>query len=75
VQPAIYKEVMETRPVGHAQAAGHDDAEEMALAMEAVRHCEIVADTTQALNADLGKIHNPWEHARSRQVKRWGEEQ
>ena len=73
MQPAIYKEVMETRPVGHAQAAGHDDAAEMALAMEAAHRCEIVADTTQVLNANLGKIHNPWEHPR--QVKRWGEGQ
>jgi len=30
VHPAIYKEVMETRAGGHAQAAGHDNAAEMA---------------------------------------------
>ena len=67
MQPAIYKEVMETRPVGHAQAAGHDDVAEMAHAMEAARRFEIVADTTQALNANWGKIHNPWKHARANQ--------
>ena len=50
VHPAIYKEVMETREVGLAQAAGHDNAGEMARAMEAARRCEIVADTTQAIN-------------------------
>ena len=55
--------------------AGHDDVAEMVRAMEAARCCEIVADTTQALNADWGKIHNPWEHARPRQVKHWGEGQ
>jgi len=33
----------------------------MARAMETARRCEIVADNTQALNADWGKFHNPWE--------------
>jgi len=52
---------------------GQDNVEEMVRAMEAARRCEIVADTTQALDADWGKFHNPWEHARPHQVKRWGE--
>jgi len=43
------------------------------ITMEAARRCGIVADDTQALDADWGKFHNPWEHARPRQVKRWGE--
>ena len=63
---------METRSVRHAQAAGNGDAAEMTFAMDAARQCEIVADTTLALNADWGKIHNPWENARPRQVKRCG---
>jgi len=33
----------------------------------------VVADTTQALDADWGKFHNPWEHAWPHQVKRGGE--
>jgi len=45
----------------------------VAHAMEAARRCEIVEDDTQALDADWGKFHNPWEHARPHQVKRWGE--
>jgi len=56
-------------PREHKVMAGHDDVAEMAHAMEAARRCEIVADTTQALNADWGKIHNPLEHARPLQVK------
>jgi len=43
------------------------------ITMEAARRCEIVADDTQALDADWGKFHNPWENAQPRQVKRWGE--
>jgi len=54
---------------------GHDDVAEMAHAMEAACCCEIVADTTQVLHVDWGKIHNPWEHALPHQVKRWGEGQ
>ena len=57
----------------HKVRTGQDDVEEMARAMEAARRCEIVADTTQALDADWGKFHNPWEHAWPDQVKRWGE--
>jgi len=57
----------------HKIMAGHDDVAGMVRAMEAARRCEIVADTTQALNTDWGKIHNPWEHARPQQVKHWGE--
>jgi len=57
----------------HKVMTGQDNVEVMARAMEAARCCEIVADTTQALDADWGKFHNPWEHARPRQVKRWGE--
>ena len=57
----------------HQVMTGHDDVAKMARAMEAARRCEIVADTTQVLDADWGKIHNPWEHARPHQVKRWGE--
>jgi len=62
----------------HEEACGHkvmtrqDDIEEMARAMEAARRCEIVADDTQALDADWDKFHNPWEHAWPHQVKRWG---
>jgi len=62
----------------HEEARGHkvmtrqDDIEEMARAMEAACHCEIVADDTQALDANWGKFHNPWEHAWPHQVKRWG---
>jgi hypothetical protein len=58
-------------PRKHKVMAGHDDVAEMARAMEAARRCEIVADTTQALNADWDKIHNPSEHVRPRQVKHW----
>jgi len=43
------------------------------ITMEAARHCEIVADDTLALDADWGKFYNPWENARPRQIKRWGE--
>jgi len=57
----------------HKVRTGQDDVEEMARAMEAACRCEIVADTTQALDADLGKFHNTWEHARPHQIKRWGE--
>jgi len=62
-------------PREHKVMAGHDDVAEMARGMEAARRCEIVADTTQALDADWGKIHNPWEHARPKQVMRWGKGQ
>jgi len=64
----------------HGKARGHktmtcqDDVEEMAHAMEAACRCEIVADDIPALDADWGKFHNPWENARPRQVKRWGEQ-
>jgi len=75
VHLAIYKEVMKTRAVGLAQVAGRDDAAGMARAMEAARRCEIVADTTQAINADWGKIHNLWDNALPRQVKHGGEGQ
>jgi len=61
--------------VGDAQSSGRGDAAEMARAMRAARRCEIVSNTTQALNTDWGKMHNPWEHAQPRQVKRWGEGQ
>ena len=57
----------------HKVRTGQDDVEVMARAMEAACRCEIVADTTQVLDADWGKFHNPCEHARPRQVKRWGE--
>jgi len=43
------------------------------ITMEATRRCEIVVDKTLALDANWGKFHNPWENARPRQVKRWGE--
>ena len=36
VHPAIYKEVKETRVVGHAQAAGHGDAEKMVRGMPTI---------------------------------------
>jgi len=62
-------------PREHKVRAGHENVAEMARAMEAARRCELVADTTQALNADWGKIHNPWEHARPHQVKHWVEGQ
>jgi len=75
VHLAIYKEVMERQAVGHAQVAGSVDTAEMTRAMDAARQCEIVADNTQALNVDWGKIYNPWENARPRRVKRWGEGQ
>jgi len=52
---------------------GQDIVKEMTRTMKAARCCEIVADTTQALDADWGKFHNPWEHAQPHQVKRWGE--
>ena len=48
----------------------HDD---IAHAMEAAHRCEIIPDTTQALDADWDKIHNPWQHAQPHQVKRWGD--
>jgi len=57
----------------HTVRTGQDNVEEMARAMEAACCCEIVVDTTQALDADWGKLHNPWEHACPLQVKRWGE--
>ena len=43
------------------------------IIMEAARNCEIVADDTPALDADWGKLHNPWANAQPHQVKRWGE--
>jgi len=43
------------------------------ITIEATRRCEIVADDTWALDANWDKFHNPWENARPRQVKRWGE--
>ena len=55
---------------GHKFMTRQDDVEEMARAMEAARRCEPMADDTQALDADWGKFHNPWEHARPHQVKR-----
>jgi len=55
--------------------AGHDDVAEIARATEVALRCEIEADTTEALNANWGKIHNPWEHARPRQDMHWGEGQ
>ena len=55
---------------GHQVMTHQDDVEVMARAMEAARRCEIVADGTQALDADWGKFHNPWEHAWPHQVKR-----
>jgi len=70
VHPAMYKVVIETRAVGHAQVADHVDAAEMARGMDAACQCEILADTSPALNADWGKLHNPWENARPHQVKR-----
>jgi len=62
-------------PRKHKVMSGHDDVTEMAGAMEVARRCGIVADATQALNANWGKIHNPWEHAWPHQFKRWGEGQ
>jgi len=58
---------------GHKVMTRQDDVEVMARAMEAACRCEIVVDDTQALDADWGKFHNPWEHVRTHQVKRWGE--
>jgi len=55
---------------GHKFMTRQDDVEEMARAMEAARRFEPMADDTQALDADWGKFHNPWEHARPHQVKR-----
>ena len=60
-------------PRGHKVMTRQDDVEEMARAMEAARHCEIVADDTQVLDTDWGKLHNPWEHAQPHQVKCKGE--
>jgi len=57
----------------HKVMTGQDDVEVMACAMQAARHREIVADTTQALDANWGKFHNAWEHTLPHQVKRWGE--
>ena len=57
----------------HKAMTGHDNVAEIARAMEAARRCEIIADTTQGLDADWGKIHNPWQHALPHQVKRWGQ--
>jgi len=54
---------------GHKVMTRQDNVKEMVRAIEAARHCEIVA----TLNANWGKFHNPWEHARPHQVKRWGE--
>jgi len=59
---------------GHKVMTRQDDVEVMARAMEAARRCEIVADDTHVLDVDWGKFHNPWEHARPHQVKRWGED-
>jgi len=75
VHPAILKEVMETQAVGQVKATGNDNVAEMARTMDAARQCEIVADKPQALNADWGKMHNPWENVWPRQVKRWWEGQ
>jgi len=58
---------------GHKVMTRQDDVEKMVRAMDAARRCEIVADDTQALDADWGKFDNRWEHARPHQVKRWGE--
>jgi len=66
---------MEMQAVGHAQGAGNDNVTEMARTMDVARQCEIVADNTQVLNADWGKIHNPWENVQPHQVKRWREGQ
>ena len=63
---------MQVEARGHKVMSRQDDVEEMARAMEAVRRCKIVADDTQALDADWGNFHNPWEHAHPHQVKRWG---
>jgi len=57
---------------GHKVMTRQDNIEEMARAMAAARSCEIGADDTQALDANWGKFHNPWEHALPHQVKRWG---
>jgi len=63
-------------PQGEAHAhkvmTRQDNVEEMVRAMEAACRCEIVADDTQALDANWGKFHNPWEHVWPHQVKRWG---
>jgi len=54
----------------HKVMTEHDD---IAHAMEAAHRCEIIPDTTQALDADWDKIHNPWQHAQPHQVNRWGD--
>jgi len=61
----------ETR--GHKVMTRQDYVEEIARAMETARSCEILVDVIQALDANWGKFHNPWEHALPHQVKRWGE--
>jgi len=43
------------------------------ITMEAACRCKTVADDTLALDADWGKLHNPWANAQPHQVKRWGE--
>ena len=58
--------VQGSKATWHDHRMGH-------ITMEAARCCGIVADDTPALDADWGKVHNPWENARPRQVKRWGE--
>jgi len=68
VHPTTHEEVIETQVVGHAQEVGHGDMSEMTRTMDAAHQCEIVADNTQALDADWGKIHNPWENAWPHQV-------
>jgi len=77
VHPAIYKEVMEMRAVGLAQAAGHDDAAEMVRAMEVaavVRLLRIPLRRSTPTGA-RSTTHGPRENAKLRQVKRWGEGQ
>ena len=75
MHPAVYKEVMERQAVGHAQTVGNQNVTEMEHAMDAAERCEILADNTQALNADWDKIHNPFENVWPHYVKRWGEGQ
>ena len=57
---------------GHKVMTRQEDVEDMARAMDTACRCETVADDTQALDADWGNFHNPWEHAHPHQVKRWG---
>jgi hypothetical protein len=58
--------------VVHSQAVGSDGVAEMERAMDAAQRFEILSNNTQALNADWGKLHNPWENT---WPKRWGEGQ